>query len=70
MLTRRETILGGALTLLWGGCTCAKADTRNSSFGCMLEPHQAEPLLASAAEPQSFSDAPEKTDIEHRRSRI
>jgi hypothetical protein len=53
MLTRRETILGGALTLLFGGCACAQ-ETRARGEGCVLDPEQAEPFLATATEPQAF----------------
>jgi hypothetical protein len=59
MLTRRETILGGALTLLWSRCACAQA-AREHGEGCMLEPQQAEPFLATATEPQAFDKGNEK----------
>ncbi len=46
MLTRRETVLGGALTLVWGHCACAQAGPRGrKSVGCMLDPAEAEPFL-------------------------
>ena len=55
MLTRRETVLGGALTLVWNSCACAQAGLRGRrSFGCMLDPGEAEPFLATATEPQLF----------------
>jgi hypothetical protein len=55
MLTRREAVLGGALTLIWSSGACAQAGLRGRhSFGCMLEPGEAEPFLATAAEPQAF----------------
>src|ERR1700730_992279 len=60
MLTRRETILGGALTLIWGNCACAQAGARPHGFGCMLDPRQAEPFLATATAPQAFDNAREK----------
>ncbi len=62
MLTRREAVLGGALTLIWGNCACAQAGPRGRhSFGCMLEPGEAEPFLATATKPQAFDGAsPEK----------
>lgn len=53
MLTRRETILGGALTLLSCRCACADAE-RPHGEGCTLEPAQAEAFLATATEPQAF----------------
>src|SRR5580698_3066119 len=59
MLTRRETILGGALTLLWSRCACAQT-AREHGEGCMLEPQQAEPFLATATEPQAFDKGNEK----------
>jgi len=55
MLTRREVVLGGALTLVWSNCACAQAGRRGRhSFGCMLDPEEAEPFLATASEPQAF----------------
>jgi hypothetical protein len=60
MLTRREAILGGALTLIWRNCACAQSGARARGFGCMLEPQQAEPFLATATEPQAFDSANEK----------
>jgi hypothetical protein len=62
MLTRREVVLGGALTLISGGCACAQTGLRGRhSFGCMLDPAEAEPFLATATEPQAFDSAtPEK----------
>jgi hypothetical protein len=55
MLTRRETILGGALTLLWRDCACAQTGPeRPHGFGCMLDPTQAEPFLVTATAPQLF----------------
>src|ERR1700761_2311465 len=59
MLTRRETILGGVLTLVWGGCACAQAE-RAHGEGCMLDPQQAEAFLATATEPQAFDKENEK----------
>src|SRR5215813_11654103 len=60
MLTRREAVLGGALTLLWGKCACAQSAARARGQGCTLEPAQAEPFLATATEPQTFDKANEK----------
>jgi hypothetical protein len=57
MLTRREVVLGGALTLLWGSCACAQAEPGlrgRHSFGCTLDPAEAEPFLSTATEPQAF----------------
>jgi hypothetical protein len=63
MLTRRETILGGALTLMWGGCACAQGGPeRPHGFGCVLEPAQAEAFLATATEPQP-TDGPETAKL-------
>jgi hypothetical protein len=53
MLTRRETILGGALTLFYCGCACAQAE-RPHGEGCTLEPEQAEAFLSTATAPQLF----------------
>lgn len=62
MLTRRETVLGGALTLVWTSCACAQAGLRGRhSFGCMLDPEEADPFLTTATEPQAFDGPrPEK----------
>ena len=62
MLTRRETVLGGALTLIWRSCACAQVGLRGRrSFGCMLDPGEAEPFLATATKPQAFDGPhPEK----------
>jgi hypothetical protein len=55
MLTRREAVLGGALFLISGRCACAETGLRGRrSFGCMLEPGEAEPFLASDSAPQAF----------------
>jgi hypothetical protein len=59
MLTRRDIMVGGALTLV--SCHCARAQAaRPHGFGCMLEPEQAEPFLATATEPQAFDHGNEK----------
>ena len=62
MLTRREAVLGGALTLIWGSCACAQTDPRGRhSVGCTIEPGEAEAFLATATEPQAFDGPrPEK----------
>jgi hypothetical protein len=60
MLTRRETILGGALTLIWGNCACAQAGASPHGFGCMLDAEQAAPYLAAAAEPVASDQTFEK----------
>jgi hypothetical protein len=61
MLTRRETVLGGALTLIWRDCACAQAGPRPHGIGCTLEPVQAQAFLATASEPQTFDNPqPEK----------
>ena len=60
MLTRRETILGGALTLLWGRCACAQHAGQPESFGCTIEPQQAESIFARATEPVAADKAPER----------
>ncbi len=60
MLTRRETILGGALTLMWSRCACADTAGGPYGFGCTLEPAEAERLLALATEPQLFDSADDR----------
>jgi hypothetical protein len=61
MLTRRDIVAGGALALIWGNCACAQTGPRGRrGFGCMLEPEEAEPFLATAPEPQAFDSANEK----------
>ena len=59
MLTRREIILGGALTLIWGNCACAQTGARPHGFGCTLEPEEAEAFFATATEPEMFDNAHE-----------
>lgn len=54
MLTRRETVLGGALTLFWTSCACAQSGPRRRGFGCVLDAQEAEAFLATATEPQAF----------------
>jgi hypothetical protein len=61
MLTRRETVVGGALTLVWGSCACAQIRPRGRhSFGCTLGPEEADAFLSTATEPQTFDNANEK----------
>jgi hypothetical protein len=64
MLTRRETMLGGALALIWGsGCACGQAlPPRRRNSGCMLGAAEAEPFLARASTAQSF-DSPQQKMI-------
>lgn len=57
MLTRREVLLGGLLTIVWGSgqCACAATARRGRhSFGCLLHPDEAEPFIASAGKLQSI----------------
>jgi hypothetical protein len=56
-LSRRETVLGGALTLLCGGCACAASSEGHESFGCILEPERAAPLLTGSVEPSAFFES-------------
>ncbi len=51
MLTRRETVLGGLLTIIWDRVdrACAEASRRGRhGHGCVLAPDEAEPFLATA----------------------
>lgn len=58
MLTRRETVLGGALTLMWGSCACAQTQPRGRhGFGCTLDPQDADAFLSTATEQQFFDKA-------------
>ena len=48
MLKRREVVLGGLLTILWGACPCVAEPARASrTCGCMLSPKEAGRFLAS-----------------------
>jgi hypothetical protein len=59
MLTRRETVLGGALALIWHSCACAQTERHGRhGFGCMLDQQEAEPYFAAATAPQAF-DGPQ-----------
>jgi hypothetical protein len=55
MLTRREAVLGGALTIVWGACPCrAKALRGRHGAGCVLQKDEAEPFLATATAQQGY----------------
>jgi len=60
MPTRRDMVLGGALTLIAQGCACAqtRADGHHG-FGCMLDAGEAEPYLARATALESFDHSNE-----------
>ena len=58
MITRRETILGGLLTIAWGSRTsmCAAQATRiRRTAGCMLDDDEAEQFLATSTAQQLYS---------------
>jgi hypothetical protein len=55
--TRREAALGGLLSIIWGaGCHTCGAQVRRArtGFGCVLDPDEAEPFLATASGVQLF----------------
>lgn len=58
MLRRRQTLLGGALSLMSGvGCPCvagAKARRHNDIFGCMLPDHEVQAFFNTAPETRMF----------------
>jgi hypothetical protein len=57
MITRRETALGGLLTIVCCsiGCSCrAHAASRQRTFGCLLPDDEANRLLATSTEQQMF----------------
>jgi hypothetical protein len=58
MITRRETILGGLLTIAWGStrsaCSAQTARTKRS-VGCMLDDDEAEQFLANSSAQQLYS---------------
>src|SRR4051812_45967193 len=56
MATRREVLVGGLLTIIWGGATCPTypAAAQNlRSGGCMLDDDEADLLLAKSTKPQA-----------------
>jgi hypothetical protein len=60
MLTRRETLIGGALTLVWGTDPGRAKDRRGRhGFGCVLEEDEAELFLATATAHQAFQTGDE-----------
>jgi hypothetical protein len=61
MLTRREAVLGGALTIIWRPCPCgAKVLRGRHGFGCVLQKDEAEPFLATASAHQAFRTGKEQ----------
>jgi len=57
MITRRDTVLGGLLTVSWGfvPCNCAAQELRTRhSFGCMLAADEADQFLKKSTEQQLF----------------
>ncbi len=59
MITRRESILGGLLTLVWGtaGCSCgAHADVLDDNEGCTLEGKEVELAFAASTPAQTFAN--------------
>jgi len=62
MITRRDLVVGGALTILWSaaGCPClADAARSRGSFGCMLDGDEAERFLAISSEHQMYAHGEE-----------
>jgi hypothetical protein len=53
MSTRREAVLGGALTILFAGGTCPCAASRDLT-GCLIPTEKAKRLLASTGREQLF----------------
>ena len=65
MFTRRDAVVGGALTLIWGGCACAQnSEPGFATGGCMIEPAEVQSYMGSATQPQLFDGlAPEEKII-------
>jgi hypothetical protein len=63
MITRREVLLGGALTIIWGvdASPClAEAVRARHTFGCMLADYEAEQFLATSTQHQMFASGNER----------
>ncbi len=64
MLTRREMVLEGLLTIVWSGVSCgclaAKGIRGRHGFGCMLDDDEAEPFLATATAQQTYRTGKEE----------
>lgn len=45
-MQRREIVLGGALTLIWGGCICPAHAQDKRSPGCTIEPDEAQSFFS------------------------
>ena len=58
MLTRRDTVLGGALAIVWSGASCAcraqPAGATRHSVGCVLDDAEVERLLSISTAQQMF----------------
>jgi hypothetical protein len=57
MISRRDTVLGGLLTIGWTAAPCvcqAQAPRTTRRFGCMLGHDEAEPFFATSTEHQLF----------------
>jgi hypothetical protein len=56
MITRRDSVLGGLLTIAWtvGPCLCRAQALQVHSSGCMLDDEEAEQLFAVSTQPQLF----------------
>jgi hypothetical protein len=58
LLTRRESVLGGLLTIIWGcanGTVAAQTPRVRHSFGCMLADDEAGQYLATSHGQQTFT---------------
>jgi hypothetical protein len=55
MITRRDSVLGGLLTIVWGATPCrARGPEAGQGGGCMLDDDEAERLFAVGTEPRVF----------------
>ena len=57
MWTRRETVVGGALTLLFGGtphCACAADPRAPRSFGCFLADADFDAIYPAGTDTRAF----------------
>jgi len=60
MITRRDLVAGGLLTIAWIGATascCAQTPRQRHSFGCMLADDEVDQYLAASATQSVASDA-------------
>lgn len=52
MWTRRDVVVGGTLSILWGGlpCACGAAERHDRNYGCTLKDDEVQTFFASATD--------------------